>query len=128
MTRIASGLLGIGGGVVLVPIMVIILSFKMIDAVETSSLIIVFTSVGGIISYILNGLYVPSLPPYSIGYINLLQFAILAVASIPMAQIGVLAAHKMPEKQAHICSPVTLYGFKRPQRFFIPRMLRIRWV
>ncbi|WP_255360727.1 MULTISPECIES: hypothetical protein [Methanobacterium] len=32
-----------------------------------------------------------------IGYINLLQFAILAVAGIPMAQIDVLAAHKMPE-------------------------------
>ncbi|MCZ3366966.1 TSUP family transporter [Methanobacterium veterum] len=62
MTGIASGLLGIGGGVVLVPIMVVILGFKMIDAVGTSSLMIVFTSVGGIISYILNGLYASSLP------------------------------------------------------------------
>ena len=48
MTEIASGLLGIRGGVVLVLIMVIILGFKMIEAVETSSLIIAFTSVGGL--------------------------------------------------------------------------------
>ena len=111
------------GGIVLVHIMVIILGFRMIDAVGTSTLIIIFTSIGGIIAYILNGLYVPDLPPYSLGYINLLQFALLAVASVPISQLGVLAAHKMPEKQLRYIFVVLLLYMvlKNPKGFFIPR-------
>jgi len=96
---VASGLLGIGGGVVLVPIMLIIFEFSMLEAVGTSVLVIVFNSIGGIVAYILNGLYVAGLPPYSLGYINLLQLVILAGTSIPMAQLGASAAHKLPDKQ-----------------------------
>ena len=68
------------------------------EAGGTSSAVIVLTSMGGIISYIVNGLHTPGLPPYSLGYINLLQLAILVLFSIPMAQIGAWASHKFPEK------------------------------
>ncbi len=93
-----SGLVGIGGGVILVPVMVLILGFSMIEAVGTSTMVIIFTSIGGIVAYILNGLYITGLPPYSLGYINLLQLVILASMSIPMAQIGAIAAHKVPNR------------------------------
>jgi uncharacterized membrane protein YfcA len=33
------------------------------------------------------------LPPYSIGYVDLLTFAILAVTTIPLARLGVRFAH-----------------------------------
>ncbi len=99
ITGLLSGLLGVGGGVVLVPILVILMGFSMIRAVGTSTAVIIFTSLGGIIAYTSNGFNVAGLPPFSIGYINLIQFAVLSIISVPMAQIGVKASHKLPEKQ-----------------------------
>jgi uncharacterized membrane protein YfcA len=78
--------------------MVLTMGFSMKEAGGTSSAVIVLTSLGGIISYILNGLHTPGLPPYSLGYINLLQLVILVIFSIPLAQIGAWASHKFPEK------------------------------
>ena len=96
---VMSGLLGVGGGFILVPIMIIVMHFSIHKAIGTSTAIIMFTSIGGIISYIFNGLNVPGLPIYSVGYINLLQLVLLAGASIPMAQFGVRTAHKLPAEK-----------------------------
>ncbi len=96
---IMSGLLGVGGGFIVVPFMVILMGYEIHKAIGTSTAVIIFTSIGGIISYIFNGLGVHGLPSYSLGYINLLQFIVLAVASIPMAQLGVKAAHKLPARE-----------------------------
>jgi len=96
---IMSGLLGVGGGFILVPIMIIVMHFSIHKSIGTSSAIIIFTSIGGIISYIFNGLNVSGLPMYSVGYINLLQLVLLAGASIPMAQFGVRTAHKLPAEK-----------------------------
>lgn len=95
---ILSGLLGIGGGVILIPIMILMFGFNILEAIGTSTAVIVFTSIGGIISYIYAGWGVMILP-YSVGYVNLLQFIILTGVSIPMAQAGVYAAHKLPERK-----------------------------
>lgn len=96
---IICGLIGIGGGVILIPIMVTFLNFKMHKAVGTSSALMIFISIGGAISYILNGLSVENLPAYSFGYVNLLLFIILAGTSIPMAFVGAKISHKIPAKQ-----------------------------
>ena len=96
---ILSGLLGIGGGIVLVPILVVIMGFNMYNAVGTSTAVIIFTSVGGIIAYILNGVNTTGLPPYSLGYINIIQLLTLAIISVPTAQLGVKTSHALPEEQ-----------------------------
>jgi uncharacterized membrane protein YfcA len=58
-----------------------------------------FTSASGIISYVINGLDVAGLPPYSFGYVNIAYWCILVAASVPFAQFGVRAAHTIsPEK------------------------------
>ena len=99
ITGLLSGLLGVGGGVVLIPILILLMGFSMIRAVGTSTAVIMFTSLGGIIAYTSNGFNVAGLPPFSIGYINIIQFIVLAIISVPMAQLGVKASHKLPEKQ-----------------------------
>ncbi|RLI99176.1 MAG: sulfite exporter TauE/SafE family protein [Candidatus Aenigmatarchaeota archaeon] len=93
-----TGLIGIGGGVLMVPLMVIYLNYHMHEAVGTSTAVMVFTSFGGAIAYMLYGLNVSGLPSYSIGYVNLLQLVLLAGTSIPMAQLGVHFAHKINPK------------------------------
>ena len=91
-----TGILGIGGGIMAVPVMVIALKFKIHNALATSLAIMLFTSFGGIIGYIVNGIGVPDLPPYSIGYVNLPSSLLLAVSSIGMAQVGAITAHRLP--------------------------------
>jgi uncharacterized membrane protein YfcA len=107
---IVSGLSGIGGGVILIPAMVIAMGFRMHQAVGTSSIAIAIISVGGILSYAVNGLGVAGRPPYSLGYIDLFQWVLLAGSSIFMARAGVRVAHRIPaERLTYIFIAVMLY-------------------
>ena len=94
-----SGLTGLGGGVLIVPMLVLALNFPMHIAIGTSVASIIFASIGGIVGYIVNGLEVSGLLPYSIGYINLPIWLCLAATSIPLAQLGARVAHALPSKQ-----------------------------
>jgi uncharacterized membrane protein YfcA len=102
---IVTGIIGIGGGVLMIPIMVLALKFKMHKAVGTSTALMIFTSIGGMIGYIVNGLRVSNLPAllapigYSIGYVNITTGLALAVTSVPMALVGVRIAHILPAKE-----------------------------
>jgi uncharacterized membrane protein YfcA len=95
---IMSGLVGIGGGVILIPALIFLLGYNMKQASGTTSAVIILTSLGGILSYIYNGLNVSGLPAYSLGYVNLLQFLVIIIFSIPLAQIGTLASTRAPDK------------------------------
>lgn len=105
-----SGLTGLGGGALIVPALVLALDFPMHIAVGTSVASIVFTSLGGVVGYVINGIGVPSYLPYSIGYINLPIWLCLAATSVPMAQFGSMTAHALPAKQLrYIFVAVMLY-------------------
>jgi len=105
-----SGLVGIGGGMVLVPVMNMALKFKLHNAVATSLAAIIFTSLGGALGYIINGLNVPNLPSYSLGYAYLPSWLVLAVSTITMAQVGAIVAHRLPARQlGYIFAVVLLY-------------------
>ncbi len=107
---VISGLTGIGGGVILVPAMVIAMGFGMYQAIGTSSVTIAFNAVGGVMAYAISGWGVPGLPAYCVGYIDLLQFALLAGASIFSASWGVKAAHRLPaEKLRYIFVMLMIY-------------------
>lgn len=96
---IAAGLLGIGGGILAIPVLTMVLRFKMHDAVTTSLGMMMFTSIGGVIGYIANGIGVPNLPAYSLGYIYIPSWLLLASTSIGMAQVGAMVAYRIPTKQ-----------------------------
>ncbi len=95
---IVSGLTGLGGGALIVPMLVLAFNFPMRIAIGTSVASIIFASLGGIVGYIVNGLEVSGLLPYSIGYVNLPIWLCLAATSIPLAQLGARAAHALPAK------------------------------
>lgn len=94
-----AGMFGFGGAILLIPVLVLALKFKMHNAIATSLGVIIFTSIGGVTGYIVNGIGVANLPPYSIGYVNLVSWFLLAVTSVGMAQVGAVAAHRLPAKQ-----------------------------
>lgn len=105
-----SGLLGIGGGVIAIPIMLIFLHFDIRKAIGTSAAVIIFTSFGGSIGYIINGWGEPVLPPYSLGYINLIDWILLAVPGFLAARKGAEIAHLVnPEHLKYLFVVLMIY-------------------
>jgi uncharacterized membrane protein YfcA len=94
-----TGLTGLGGGVLIVPMLVLALNFPMHIAIGTSVASIILASLGGVVGYIVNGLEITGLLPYSIGYVNVPIWLCLAATSIPLAQLGARAAHALLAKQ-----------------------------
>lgn len=83
-TGTLSGLLGIGGGVVLVPLMVLGFGIRAKEAISTSLAVVMFTALVGAIGYILTG------------FEELLSLLPLIVCSILGAQLGVWLRELMP--------------------------------
>jgi uncharacterized protein len=104
-----SGLIGVGGGGLMIPVMIHFLGFSLHEAVGTSTALMIFTALGGSISYLVSGLGVAGLPAYSTGYLNWLQFALLAVSSIPMAVVGANAAHVLPSAKLRVVFAMVLF-------------------
>jgi uncharacterized membrane protein YfcA len=75
------GLLGVGGGVIMIPALTVLLRYPTHKAIGTSSASIIATSLGGLITYIILGWNVPGLPSYSLGYVNVIQFLFLTATS-----------------------------------------------
>ena len=96
-----SGLLGIGGGVFMIAILTALLGFSMIEAIGTSSIFISLTAIGGFLSYVISGWGVSTFP-YSIGYVSLINFALITCFSVPMASVGATLAHRVPQKKLKI--------------------------
>jgi len=93
-----SGILGVGGGVLMIPILVLALRLKMHNAVANSLAIMIFTSIGGIIGYIINGIGVADRLSYSLGYIHLPSWLLLAIPSAVMVQAGAILSHRVHGK------------------------------
>src|SRR5690625_7789744 len=79
--------MGIGGGTLSVPILSIF-KYPIRRAVGTAAAIGLLISIPGAVGAFLSGLNQPNLPPFSIGYVNLLAFIILVPITGFMAPYG----------------------------------------
>jgi len=93
-----SGTLGVGGGVLLVPILVMAFKFDIQKAAANSLAAIFITSIGGIIGYIVNGIGVSGRLDYSLGYIDIRSWVLLAVPAAIMAQVGAVTSRHISRK------------------------------
>ena len=92
---IVSGVLGIGGGLMILPVLVCVFGVPVHEAMATCSACIVFSSAGSTLSYFVNGLAAHNLPPYSIGYINLIFWAAIVIPTIPFTIIGARLSNRL---------------------------------
>ncbi|MBV9043673.1 MAG: sulfite exporter TauE/SafE family protein [Alphaproteobacteria bacterium] len=89
-----STMMGIGGGTVGVPAMTLC-GVPIHRAVGTAAAFGAIISIPGTIGAIIGGWGAPHLPPYSLGYVNLLGFVLIAPASYFVAPFGAQIAHNM---------------------------------
>lgn len=90
-----SSFFGVGGGVIAVPLMVMILRLPMHLSVGNSSALIVVSALFGAISYILHGWGLDGLPPYTVGYVNWLATVLIAPFAMIFARLGVRIASQI---------------------------------
>ena len=102
-----SSMMGIGGGTLSVPILTAF-GFDMRKAVGTASAIGFFIAIPGMIGYVLTGWAVADLPPWSLGYINLLAFIAIAPLTMSFAPLGARIAHAIPQKALRLAFAVFL--------------------
>jgi uncharacterized membrane protein YfcA len=90
-----STVMGIGGGTVGVPIMSMF-GTPIRNAVATASAFGIVISIPATLIVIAGGWGEPHLPPYSLGYVNLIGFVLIGAGSILAAPWGAHLAHTMP--------------------------------
>jgi len=90
-----SGLLGIGGGYLIVLFLALVSGFEIHRAVGTSTAFLIFASAGGVLTYIVCGWGIGGIPAPSLGYVDLHQWVILVVTSIPASFVGVSLSHSI---------------------------------
>jgi uncharacterized membrane protein YfcA len=87
-------MMGIGGGTLRVPVLTLF-GFPMHRAVGSSSALGLIIGVPGVVIFMISGLAVHGLPPYSLGYANLLALAMILPTSMYFAPIGARVAQKL---------------------------------
>jgi len=90
-----SAFFGVGGGVIAVPLVMVLLHQSMHRAIGNSSGLMVVSALAGTVSYIWHGWGNPQLPSFSFGYVNLLVAVLVAPFTIIMARVGVRIATRM---------------------------------
>lgn len=93
-----STMMGIGGGTLSVPILTL-LNQPIHRAVGTASLFGLLISVPATIGFVVTGWHNPMLPPASLGYVNLVGFAVIAPVTYVIAPYGARLAHALTKRQ-----------------------------
>lgn len=103
MVGLAGGLFssffGVGGGVVAVPLMLLLLHLPAQRAVGNSCPLVFTSALFGTLSYAYHGLSVVTDFPYSFGYINLLVVMIVAPVTMVFAQLGARLASQVSQRK-----------------------------
>ncbi len=110
-----STMMGIGGGTFGVTVMTLF-GYPIHRAVGTAAGFGVLISIPGTVGFIASGLDVPGRPPFSLGYVNVIGFGLLASASVVSAPVGVWLAHAM--KRAVLLRAFALFLFLTSLRMF----------
>ncbi|WP_299949718.1 sulfite exporter TauE/SafE family protein [uncultured Ruegeria sp.] len=92
-----SAMMGIGGGTVCVPVLNF-LGYDIRRAVGTSAAIGFVIGLPGALIYAGTGLGRPGLPPFSIGYVNLIAAALIIPLTTSFAHVGVRIAHTISQR------------------------------
>lgn len=82
---VISSLVGIGGGIIQVPLMVTLLGFPVHTATATSHLMVAISSLTGVTVHVLHGTLAPHAP----------RIAALALGAIPGAQLGAALSQRL---------------------------------
>jgi uncharacterized membrane protein YfcA len=86
LVGLLSGMMGVGGGILALPLLIYLLHVELRRAAATSLAIVGFAAIGGLITYAVSGAGVVGRAPFSLGYIHY-------AAGIPILLGSLLSVH-----------------------------------
>ncbi|MGH2574088.1 MAG: sulfite exporter TauE/SafE family protein [Ignavibacteria bacterium] len=89
---------GLGGGVIVNPLMHYLLKFPIKKSIGTSSAAILLTSISGVLGYFINMPEKLNSIPYSFGMVDTYSALPIIIASVPFSQLGVHLNEKSDSK------------------------------
>jgi len=95
LVGLLSAMLGVGGGVVAVPMLIYLVHLEIRKTAATSLAIVAAAGATGTVSYLIAGLNTPGLPPGSIGYIHVLAALPILVGSALSVRLGTHVNQRM---------------------------------
>lgn len=102
MTGIAVGLLsamlGVGGGVVAIPMLIYVMRMDVARVAATSLAVVGMAAFSGTITYIVNGVGVAGRPPGSVGYVHLAAALPIMIGSMVAVRWGAKANQRVNRK------------------------------
>lgn len=93
---ILSAMMGIGGGTLSVPVLTMS-GLPMHRAVGTAAAFGMAISIPAALGLVAGGLGVARLPPFNVGYVNLLGLALIVPTTTLLAPLGARLAHALPQ-------------------------------
>ena len=83
-----SGMMGVGGGILALPLLMYLLHVDIRRAAATSLAIILFAAASSATTYAVSGAHITGMPPYSLGYIHIGAGIPILIASLIAVRLG----------------------------------------
>ena len=94
LVGILSGMMGVGGGILALPLLMHLLHVDLRRAAATSLAIVGFAAIGGLITYAISGMHIPDRAPLSIGYVHYGAGIPILLGSLVSVHWGTIANQK----------------------------------
>ena len=105
-----SAMLGVGGGVLAIPLLVYVVGLDIRRVAATSIAIVALTAASGTLTYAVAGWGDPGRPPGSLGYIHLVAAIPILFASMLTVKAGAIANQRMKTRQLKLLFALVFLG------------------
>lgn len=106
---IFSALLGVGGGIVAIPLLLHVAGLGVDRVAATSLAIIIFAATAGTVTYMLSGGGVVGLPAGSVGYVHIAAALPLMLGAVLTVRLGTQANQRMSSRSLQWVFAVVLF-------------------
>lgn len=113
-----SGITGLGGGIVTIPLLINLLKYPIKVVAGTSSSIMIFTAAAATIGYVVQGWQNSSLPSGAVGYVYLTAAVPIMISAAIFTQLGAQANHLISKQKLRIGFAFLLFAVSLKLLFF----------
>lgn len=92
---LVSGMMGVGGGILALPLLMYVLHVDVRRAAATSLAIVGVAATSSVVTYAISGIGIEELPPGSVGYVHVLAALPILVGSLISVRWGTIANQKL---------------------------------